>query len=66
MTQGGLQSMEETINYHVPIIGMPSHSDQTMNVDTAVKYGFGIGIDFDDITVENLKQAINDIMTNKR
>ncbi|XP_044755769.1 UDP-glucosyltransferase 2-like isoform X2 [Coccinella septempunctata] len=65
MMQGGLQSMEETINYHVPVIGMPSHSDQTMNVDTAVKYGFGIGIDFDDITVENLKAAIMEIMTNK-
>ncbi|XP_045463153.1 UDP-glycosyltransferase UGT5-like isoform X3 [Harmonia axyridis] len=65
MTQGGLQSMEETISHHVPIIGMPSHSDQTMNVDTAVKYGFGIGIDFDEITVEKLKAAINEIMTDK-
>ncbi|KAL3285047.1 hypothetical protein HHI36_019174 [Cryptolaemus montrouzieri] len=65
ITQGGLQSLEETITNHVPIIGIPSHSDQTMNVDTAVKYGFGICIDFEDLTVETLEDAILRIMRNE-
>ncbi|XP_045463154.1 UDP-glycosyltransferase UGT5-like [Harmonia axyridis] len=65
ITQGGLQSMEETINHHVPIIGIPFHSDQTMNVDTAVKYGIGLGIEMADMTVENLKSAIFEIMKNQ-
>ncbi|KAL3271591.1 hypothetical protein HHI36_022066 [Cryptolaemus montrouzieri] len=64
ITQGGLQSLEETITHHVPIIGIPSHSDQTFNVDTAVKYGFGICIDLIDLTVEILEDAIHEIMRN--
>ncbi|KAK9878088.1 hypothetical protein WA026_020731 [Henosepilachna vigintioctopunctata] len=64
ITQGGLQSMEETISQHVPIIGIPSHSDQTTNVDTAVTLGFGIEIDYDYITAETIKSAIYEIMNN--
>ncbi|KAK9878090.1 hypothetical protein WA026_020732 [Henosepilachna vigintioctopunctata] len=64
ITQGGLQSMEETISQHVPIIGIPSHSDQTTNVDTAVTLGFGIEIDYDYITAETVKSAIHEIMNN--
>ncbi|XP_044749803.1 UDP-glycosyltransferase UGT5-like [Coccinella septempunctata] len=65
ITQGGLQSMEETINHHVPVIGIPFHSDQTMNVDTAVKYGFGLRIELEDLSIEGLKSAIHEIMTNQ-
>ncbi|KAJ8912888.1 hypothetical protein NQ315_011211 [Exocentrus adspersus] len=63
--QGGLQSSEEAILAKVPIIGFPTHSDQTVNVDTFVKYGVGIALDLDYLTPEQLKSAIHEIMTNK-
>lgn len=58
--------MEEAINHHVPVIGIPFHSDQTMNVDTAVKYGFGLRIEYEDLSVERLRSTIDEIMTNQR
>ncbi|KAF7264248.1 hypothetical protein GWI33_000431 [Rhynchophorus ferrugineus] len=64
ITQGGLQSTEEAIAAHKPIIGIPFHSDQTSNVDTCVKYGMGKMLDLEDITVERLRSYINEIMDN--
>ncbi|XP_066146784.1 uncharacterized protein [Euwallacea fornicatus] len=64
ITQGGLQSIEETIAAHKPIIGIPFHSDQTTNVDTCVKYGIGKMLDLEDITEENLRSYILEIINN--
>ncbi|XP_066252664.1 uncharacterized protein [Euwallacea similis] len=64
ITQGGLQSIEETIAAHKPIIGIPFHSDQTTNVDTCVKHGIGKMLDLEDITEENLRSYILEIVNN--
>lgn len=64
--QGGLQSSEEAIVNQVPIIGIPFQSDQTANVDTFVKYGMGLSIDLEDITVEKLNASIHEIISHKR
>ncbi|XP_018568770.1 UDP-glucuronosyltransferase 2B19 isoform X1 [Anoplophora glabripennis] len=64
LMQGGLQSSEEAILAEVPIIGFPTHSDQTFNVDTFVKYGAGLGLDLDYFTAEELNSSIYEIMTN--
>ncbi|XP_050315886.1 UDP-glycosyltransferase UGT5-like isoform X1 [Anthonomus grandis grandis] len=64
ITQGGLQSIEEAISAHKPIIGIPFHSDQTTNVDTCVSYGMGKMLDLDELTEENLSSSILDIMNN--
>ncbi|RZC35525.1 UDPGT domain containing protein [Asbolus verrucosus] len=66
ITQGGLQSTEDAIKNHVPIIGIPFHSDQTTNVDTSVKYGIGIGIDLDEINIENLNASVHQIINDAR
>ncbi|KAJ8981236.1 hypothetical protein NQ317_016532 [Molorchus minor] len=63
ITQGGLQSSEEAIFAQIPIIGIPLGTDQTVNVDTFVKYGVGINLNLYDITVENLEAAIGEIMS---
>lgn len=49
ITQGGLQSTEEAIAAHKPIIGIPFHSDQTTNVDTCVQYGMGKMLDLEEL-----------------
>nr|AVT42209.1 UDP-glucuronosyltransferase 40AH1 [Lissorhoptrus oryzophilus] len=62
ITHGGLQSLEETIAAHKPIIGIPFQSDGTSNVDTCVKYGMGKTLELEDITYENLREYILEIM----
>lgn len=64
ITQGGLQSTEETIAAHKPIIGIPFHSDQTTNVDTCVQYGMGKMIELEDLTAEKLRSYILEIINN--
>lgn len=66
LTQGGLQSSEEAILAEVPIIGFPTHSDQTVNVDTFVTYGAGIGLDLEYLTAEQLNSSVHEIMTDPR
>ncbi|KAJ8951680.1 hypothetical protein NQ318_012222 [Aromia moschata] len=61
--QGGLQSSEEAIVAQVPIIGFPTHSDSMSNVDSFVKYGAGIALDFDYLTAESFDATIRKIMT---
>ncbi|KAL1506654.1 hypothetical protein ABEB36_005979 [Hypothenemus hampei] len=64
ITQGGLQSIEEAITVHKPIIGIPFHSDQTTNVDSCVKYGLGKMINLEELDENILKsyaiEIIND------
>ncbi|CAG9765460.1 unnamed protein product [Ceutorhynchus assimilis] len=64
ITQGGLQSIEEAIAAHKPIIGIPFHSDQTTNVDTCVKYGMGKMMDLEDLSEVTLKNNILEIVNN--
>ncbi|CAH0559942.1 unnamed protein product [Brassicogethes aeneus] len=65
ITQGGLQSSDEAIINHVPIIGIPFQSDQHSNVDTLEKYGMGKMLDYEDITEERLTKLIHEITSNK-
>ncbi|KAF6200760.1 hypothetical protein GE061_005205 [Apolygus lucorum] len=44
MTHGGLLSINEAINFGVPIIGMPVFGDQPMNVKRAVSHGYGVSL----------------------
>ncbi|XP_030763758.1 UDP-glucuronosyltransferase 1-7-like [Sitophilus oryzae] len=64
ISQGGLQSTEEAIAAHKPIIGIPFHSDQTTNVDTCVHFGMGKMLDVKDLTVETLRSYILEVINN--
>lgn len=66
ITQGGLQSTEEAIAAHKPIIGIPFHSDQTTNVDTCAMYGMGKLLDMEDITEETLRSYILEVVNDPR
>lgn len=64
ITQGGLQSTEEAIAAHKPIIGIPFHSDQTTNVDTCVQYGMGKMVDLEELS--KLRSYILEIIDDPR
>nr|AVT42220.1 UDP-glucuronosyltransferase 321H1 [Lissorhoptrus oryzophilus] len=66
ITQGGLQSMQESIYYDKPMIGISFFGDQHANVQRMVVQGFGIHLSKNNITKESVTNAIKEIMNNPR
>lgn len=66
ITQGGCHSLEETIHSKVPILGMPFFGDQFSNIKRAELQGIGLSVDRHYLNKEILKNAILEVMTNKK
>jgi glucuronosyltransferase len=64
ITHGGLLSTEEAIIRGVPIVGIPIFADQRLNVGRATSGGYGLQIDFDNVTTESVTWAIREIIEN--
>ncbi|XP_047539477.1 UDP-glucosyltransferase 2-like isoform X5 [Vanessa atalanta] len=64
ITQGGLQSTDEALTAGVPLIGVPMLGDQWFNSEHYVKHNIGIKLSMKTLTEENLKYAIDTIITN--
>nr|AUC64281.1 UDP-glucuronosyltransferase [Plutella xylostella] len=64
ITHGGLLSTTETIHFGVPIIGIPAFADQFVNVDRAVGKGFAKRVDLSYDIAQELKGAIEELLTN--
>jgi glucuronosyltransferase len=62
ITHGGLLSLQETINRAVPLIGIPVYADQSLNMERAVSSGYGIMIDYHNVSTESLTWAIQEIL----
>lgn len=66
ITQGGLQSTDESIIGGVPLIAFPMLGDQWYNAEKYTHHKIGIKLDFENLTEEKLKNAIIEIIENKR
>jgi glucuronosyltransferase len=62
ITHGGLLSTQEAVNRGVPLLGIPIFGDQSLNMGRAVSAGFGLKIEFDNVTTESLTWAIREII----
>jgi glucuronosyltransferase len=60
ITHGGMMSSLEAITWGVPLVGIPVFGDQRRNVARAVMGGYGILIDFNNISTESLTWAIQE------
>ncbi|XP_026736011.1 UDP-glucuronosyltransferase 2B9-like isoform X2 [Trichoplusia ni] len=58
VTQGGVQSTDESITAGVPLVGIPMLADQWFNVEKYVTHGIGARLDIETITVENFKETL--------
>ncbi|XP_072946286.1 UDP-glucosyltransferase 2-like [Epargyreus clarus] len=58
ITQGGLQSTEESITAGVPLIGIPMFSDQWYNTEKYLKHGIGLQLELGTFTEEDFKKTI--------
>lgn len=64
ITQGGMISIFESISRGVPLLGMPVFGDQYKNMRHATTYGYGIKIDFNNVTEESLQWALGELLDN--
>ncbi|ENN71002.1 hypothetical protein YQE_12402, partial [Dendroctonus ponderosae] len=64
ITQGGLQSMQESLNANKPMIGISFFGDQHSNVDRMVQLGFGLKVHKHNITEETVREAIGEVISN--
>ncbi|XP_068086153.1 UDP-glycosyltransferase UGT5 [Anabrus simplex] len=62
ITHGGLLSTMETVYYGVPILGISIFGDQQLNMRRAELSGYGIRIDFSNLTSESLEWGLNTIL----
>jgi len=52
----------EAITNGVPLVGIPVFFDQRKNMARAVVEGYGLAIDFNNITTESLTWAIQEVI----
>ncbi|CAG4992078.1 unnamed protein product [Colias eurytheme] len=62
ITQGGMQSADETINAAVPVIGIPMIADQWYNVEKFVKHGVGLQLDLSELTEATFENAVKRVI----
>lgn len=66
ITQAGLQSTEEAITNHVPLLALPFMADQHFNAKKITKLGIGLHLKFSSLTKEEFKEAILEITGNPK
>lgn len=66
ITQGGIQSLEETLHSHVPIVGIPFFGDQFANVKRIVNKGCGLLIDYKNLNKDEFKKIIVEVIENEK
>lgn len=66
ITQGGLQSLEESVTNGVPLLAIPFFADQFINAGRIEALGIGLQLDFSTLTKESFKSSILEVAENKR
>ncbi|XP_023036168.1 UDP-glycosyltransferase UGT5-like isoform X3 [Drosophila willistoni] len=63
ITHGGLLSTTESIYHGKPFVGIPIFGDQFLNMARAESNGYGVTVDFKELTTEKLTNAIERIIS---
>ncbi|KAK4872661.1 hypothetical protein RN001_014690 [Aquatica leii] len=66
ITQGGLQSMDEAVYEHVPMLVMPFFGDQSFNAYRMIAKGCALLVDYQTMTKESFKKAILEVIINPK
>ena len=64
ITHGGLLGTTEALVEGVPVLGFPIFGDQKMNMAKAVVRGYGLQVDYDDISEEVVTEKLNELLNN--
>ncbi|XP_030373724.1 2-hydroxyacylsphingosine 1-beta-galactosyltransferase-like [Scaptodrosophila lebanonensis] len=63
ITHGGLLSTTESIYHGKPFVGIPIFGDQFLNMARAEQNGYGVTINYQDLTAAKLKAAVERIVS---
>ncbi|CAH4034381.1 unnamed protein product [Pieris brassicae] len=66
ITQGGLQSVDESIDARVPMVGVPILWDQFYNVHKIAELEIGVMCDVQTVSEEQFRNAVVDVLTDQR
>lgn len=66
ISHGGLLGNLEAIYAGLPVLGMPFYGDQKRNIEGFVQAGWAMRLDYDNITEDSLRWALNEMLTNQR
>lgn len=66
ISHGGLLGTLEAIYAGLPVLGMPFYGDQKRNIEGFAQAGWAMRLDYDQVTEDNLRWALNEMLTNKR
>lgn len=64
ITHGGLLGTTEALYHGKPIVGIPIFGDQLMNVQKAVRSGYGLQLDYELINEASVREVIETVLTN--
>jgi len=65
ITHGGAGSIQETICYKTPIVGIPIFGDQFINLQEAVTHHLGVVLPWNELTEHNLVASIKTVLEDK-
>ncbi|CAG7815010.1 unnamed protein product, partial [Allacma fusca] len=66
VTQGGVMSLQQAVFHGVPVLVIPGFGDQPLNARTVANKGFGIYLEFADVTVKTFSESIRQIIENDK
>lgn len=58
--------MGEAIHYSVPLVVVPIFGDQQLNAKKLVSMGVAVRLDFESITSEEISDALDQVINDKR
>ncbi|KAH8294655.1 hypothetical protein KR018_000886, partial [Drosophila ironensis] len=65
ITHGGMLSTIESIHFATPMLGLPFFFDQFRNMEYVRRQGLGLVLYFNEMTADDLKSAIHQLLTDK-
>lgn len=66
ISHGGQLSTIETIYHGVPILGIPIHADQKMNIASAVDKGYAVSLPYSELNERSFKNALKEALSNDK
>lgn len=66
ITHGGLLGGTEAIYYGKPLVTIPIFGDQKLNAARSVITGYGVRVDYSNLTETSLTWGLNEVLNNKR
>ncbi|KAH8290217.1 hypothetical protein KR054_001100, partial [Drosophila jambulina] len=66
IAHGGLFGTQEAVHNGVPILGMPVYCDQHMNINQGKQAGYALGLDYRQVTEEELRGLLLELIENPK